>query len=380
MTAAAPPDGAGPVRDEDAFDIERVAGWLRENATDTTGLAGIPTVGQFGGGASNLTYLLRYAASPTFPSGRDLVLRRPPVGTKAKGAHDMRREHDLQAALAPAFPLVPRMVAYCQDEAILGSDFYVMERVEGLILRRDIPPELGLSADATRRLCVTAIDTLADLHAVDVDAAGLSALGRGPGYVARQVAGWSERYRRARTPDVPDAETVMAWLAGHQPPDRGTALIHNDFRFDNLVLDAAEPTRIVGVLDWELATVGDPLMDLGSALAYWVQADDDPVMRRLRRQPTHAPGMLTRAEVVEHYADRAGLEVSTEQWRFYEVFGLFRLAVIAQQIHFRFFHGQTTNPAFAEFGAAVAYLDHRSRSVLGLPEPGEDPERTLNVG
>ena len=149
---------------------------------------------------------------------------------------------------------------------------------------------------------------------------------------------------------------------------------------DSLILDPTDPTRIVGVLDWELATVGDPLMDLGSALAYWVQADDDPVMRRLRRQPTHAPGMLTRAEVVEHYADRAGLEVSTEQWRFYEVFGLFRLAVIAQQIHFRFFHGQTTNPAFAEFGAAVAYLDHRSRSVLGLPEPGEDPERTLNVG
>ncbi|MBK7271654.1 MAG: phosphotransferase family protein [Actinomycetales bacterium] len=366
MTAAsgAGPSGAGPVRDEDAFDVPRVASWLRENATDARGLDGIPEVGQFGGGASNLTYLLRYAASPTAPAGRDLVLRRPPAGTKAKGAHDMRREHDLQAALAPVFPLVPRMVACCQDHEVLGSDFYVMERVAGIILRRNLPAELGLDADTTRRLCVAAVDTLADLHAVDVEAAGLAGLGRGPGYVGRQVAGWSERYRKARTPDVPDAEAVMAWLAAEQPPDVATVLIHNDFRFDNLVLDPTDPTRIVGVLDWELATVGDPLMDLGSALAYWVQADDDLVMQRMRRQPTHAPGMLTRAEVVERYTERAGLVVSPEQWRFYEVFGLFRLAVIAQQIYYRFVHGQTSNPAFAEFGAAVAYLDYRSRSIL----------------
>ena len=362
--SGAGPSGAGPVRDEDAFDVPRVATWLRENATDARGLDGIPEVGQFGGGASNLTYLLRYAASPTSPAGRDLVLRRPPAGTKAKGAHDMRREHDLQAALAPVFPLVPRMVACCQDHEVLGSDFYVMERVAGIILRRNLPAELGLDADTTRRLCVAAVDTLADLHAVDVDDAGLAGLGRGPGYVGRQVAGWSERYRKARTPDVPDAEAVMAWLAAEQPPDVATVVIHNDFRFDNLVLDPTDPTRIVGVLDWELATVGDPLMDLGSALAYWVQADDDYVMQRMRRQPTHAPGMLTRAEVVERYTERAGLVVSPERWRFYEVFGLFRLAVIAQQIYYRFVHGQTTNPAFAEFGAAVAYLDHRSRSIL----------------
>ena len=366
MTAAsgAGSSGAGPVRDEDAFDVPRVASWLRENATDAGGLDGIPEVGQFGGGASNLTYLLRYAASATAPAGRDLVLRRPPAGTKAKGAHDMRREHDLQAALAPVFPLVPRMVACCQDHEVLGSDFYVMERVAGIILRRNLPAELGLDADTTRRLCVAAVDTLADLHAVDVEAAGLAGLGRGPGYVGRQVAGWSERYRKARTPDVPDAEAVMAWLAAEQPPDVATVLIHNDFRFDNLILDPTDPTRIVGVLDWELATVGDPLMDLGSALAYWVQADDDLVMQRMRRQPTHAPGMLTRAEVVGRYTERAGLVVSPEQWRFYEVFGLFRLAVIAQQIYYRFVHGQTTNPAFAEFGAAVAYLDYRSRSIL----------------
>ena len=359
--------GAGPVRDEDAFDVPRVAAWLREHAADPRGLDGIPEVRQFGGGASNLTYLLRYAASPTAPSGRDLVLRRPPVGTKAKGAHDMVREHDLQAALAPVFPLVPRMVACCQDETVLGSDFYVMQRVPGVILRRDVPPELGLDAAATHALCLAAIDTLADLHAIDITAAELAGLGRGEGYVQRQVGGWSERYRRARTPDVPDAEAVMAWLAEHQPHDVATVLVHNDFRFDNLVLDPSEPTRIVGVLDWELATVGDPLMDLGSSLAYWVQADDDPVMRRLRRQPTHAPGMLTRAHVVARYAERSGHEISPEQWLFYEVFGLFRLAVIAQQIHFRFFHGQTTNPAFAGLGAAVGYLDARSRRLLHLP-------------
>ena len=264
MTSGA---GAGPVRDEDAFDVPRVAAWLRENATDARGLDGIPEVGQFGGGASNLTYLLRYAASPTVPSGRDLVLRRPPVGTKAKGAHDMQREHDLQGALAPVFPLVPRMVACCPDVDVLGSEFYVMERVPGVILRRDLPPELGLDAAGTRRLCITAVDTLVDLHAVDVQAAGLAGLSRGPGYVGRQVAGWSQRYRKARTPDVPDAEQVITWLAAHQPDDVATVLIHNDFRYDNLVLDPAEPTRILGVLDWEMSTVGDTLMDLGSALA-----------------------------------------------------------------------------------------------------------------
>ena len=356
--------GAAPVRDEDAFDIERVATWLRENAAGEAGIDGTPEVQQFVGGASNLTYLLRYAGGPA-ADGRDLILRRPPTGTKAKGAHDMRREHDIQAALAPVFPAVARMVAFCADEDVVGSQFYVMERIEGTILRRDVPPELGLNRDDVAALCRTAIDTLVALHDVDVEAAGLADLDRGDGYVRRQVEGWCGRYRRARTDDVGDFEATMAWIVAHEPADRPHVLIHNDFRFDNLVLDPADPTRIVGVLDWEMATVGDPLMDLGAALAYWVQADDHPEFVAVRRQPTHTPGMLTRAEVVERYSSARGLEVTTEQWRFYDVFGAFRLAVIAQQIYYRFHLGQTSNPAYGQFREVVRFLDHHCTALIG---------------
>ncbi len=356
--------GAAPVREEDAFDVERVATWLRENASATADLVGTPEVRQFMGGASNLTYLLRYAGGPA-SAGRDLILRRPPTGTKARGAHDMGREHDIQAALAPVFPVVPRMVAYCGDESVIGSEFYVMERIEGTILRRDVPDELGLDREGVERLCRNAVDVLVALHDVDLDASGLAGFDRGDGYVRRQVEGWSGRYRRARTDDVGDFEATMAWLEAHQPDDRPHVLIHNDFRFDNLVLGPQDPTRVVGVLDWEMATVGDPLMDLSSGLAYWVQADDPPAFLAMRRQPTHTPGMLTRAEVVERYADARGLGVTPGQWRFYEVFGAFRLAVIAQQIYYRFHHGQTSNPAYGEFREVVRFLDHRCAALVG---------------
>lgn len=364
--------GAGVVRVEDAFDVEAVATWLRSvTPDDPTLLAGvdlgdddepvIPEVRQFSGGASNLTYVLR------FP-GMDLVLRRPPAGTKARGAHDMKREYHVQSALRPVYPLVPRMVGFCEDHSVIGSDFYVMERLEGTILRKDLPRELRPDVATIRRLSEAAVDALVDLHSVDVGAAGLDDLDRGEGYVRRQVEGWSARYRRARTPDVPDFAPVMKWLSANQPGDVGHCLVHNDFRFDNLVLDPDDLTRVIGVLDWEMATVGDPLMDLGGALAYWVQDDDGPVFKAFRRQPTHARGMLTRWEVVQRYAERSGLEISEDDWRFYEVFGLFRLAVIAQQINHRFFHGQTTNPAFRAFRPAVAFLEQRCLRIIRTGE------------
>lgn len=355
--------GAAPVRTEDAFDVDRAAAWIRENASDAAGLDATPEVSQFVGGASNLTYLLRYDGGPD-AGGRDLVLRRPPSGTKAKGAHDMRREHDLQAALAPSFPLVPTMVGHCGDEDVIGSEFYVMDRVVGTILRRDVPDELGLDLDGVNRLCRTAIDTLVALHDVDLKSSGLDVLDRGDGYVRRQVEGWTTRYRRARTPDVGDFEATIAWLDAHQPADLPHVLVHNDFRFDNLVLAPDDPTRVVGVLDWELATAGDPLMDLGSALAYWVQADDDAPSLAIRLQPTHTPGMMTRAEVVERYLEARGLDVTPEQWRFYEVFGAFRLAGIAQQIYYRFHHGQTTNPTYGGFRDVVRILDARCTRLI----------------
>lgn len=348
---------AREVRGEDAFDVAAVDAWLREHAEIADDAP--PEVRQFSGGASNLTYLLRYP-------DRDLILRRPPPGVKARSAHDMGREFRVQQRLAPVFPYVPEMVAFCDDPAVLGSDFYVMARVEGTIPRKQLPDGVAGDPDATRAMCTSIIDRLCDLHAIDPVAAGLADLGKGEGYVARQVDGWSRRYRDAKTWNVPSFERVMGWLDERQPGDVATCVIHNDFRLDNVVLaggrDRNSPMRVVGILDWEMATLGDPLMDLGGALAYWVEARDGRGMRLLQRQPTDLPGMLTRDEVVAHYAQRTGRDV--EDWVFYEVFGLFRLAVIVQQIYQRYHLKQTRNPAFRNFWVAVHYLDRRCRRVI----------------
>ncbi len=350
--------GARPVRDEDAFDVSVVAKWLRANASDPTGLEGTPQVRQFSGGASNLTYLLRYPA-------RDLIMRRAPKGTKAKGAHDMQREFQIQSKLGPVLEYVAPMVAFCDDEAVVGADFYVMERIDGVIPRSEWPADVPLPAERARQLCLNVIDVLVELHCVDVEAAGLAEVGKGSGYVRRQVEGWSLRYRNARTADVPDYEEVMAWLDAHQPDDVRNCLIHNDFKLDNLVLDSADPTRVVGILDWEMATLGDPLMDLAGSMAYWVQGDDDEGFQLMRRVPTHLPGMITRDEFVQRYCQAMGFELSSEQWRFYEAFGLFRLAVIAQQIYYRYYHGQTSNELYALLGSAVGIVDERLKELVG---------------
>ncbi len=349
------------VREEDAFDVATVAAWVREQAPDDLApdLEGEPRVRQFSGGASNLTYELAWPA-------RSLVLRRPPHGALGGSAHNMRREHDLQAALAPVFGHVPRMVALCTDQTVLGADFYVMEKLEGTVLGRDVPEEVDLGPEAATRLCENALDVLVELHDVDVTRVpGLAALDRGDGYVERQVGQWTSRYRDARTPDVPDFEQVMDWLAQRVPADHPHTLIHNDFRLDNLVLAEDDPTRIVGVLDWELATVGDPLMDLGGSMAYWTQADDGEEAQRMRLQPTALPGMLTREQMVRRYCSARGITVTPQEWTFYEVFGHFRLAGIAQQIYHRYHHGHTTNPRFAAFGPMVHVLEGRCRALIG---------------
>jgi aminoglycoside phosphotransferase (APT) family kinase protein len=310
----------------------------------------LPEVMQFRSGASNLTYLLKYP-------GRELVLRRPPVGMKAASAHDMKREFLIQSRLQPVYPLVPSMVALCDDQSVIGSDFYVMDRVIGDIFRRDIP-ESVTAADVSV-MADSLINGLVQLHAVD--ASILSELNKGHGYVQRQVEGWSKRYRNALTDDVPNGEKVMAWLDANRPDDVDSCVIHGDWRIDNVVFDL-EQARIVGVLDWELATVGDPLMDLGSALAYWVDRDDEPAFASLRRQPSHLPGMPTREEFVARYVQLSGRACA--DFTFYEVFGLFRLAVIIQQIWARYRAGQTTNPAFAGFGDAVNTLINRAEGKI----------------
>jgi aminoglycoside phosphotransferase (APT) family kinase protein len=350
MAGSRSSDREGSVRAGEELNVPAVDAWLKARVSD---LRGAPRVTQYSGGASNWTYRLAY-------ENYDLVLRRPPAGTKAKSAHDMSREYRVQRALRPVFPRVTEMIAYCDDASVIGSDFYVMRRLEGIIPRA----KLGVDLDPrrTRELCESFVDTLVALHQADVSGTDLASLGKGPGYPRRQVEGWTDRYERAHTWNSPTFRAVTRWLAANIPADVGTCVVHNDFRLDNVVLDATEPTRILGVLDWEMATIGDPLMDLGGSLAYWVQADDDPVARATRRQPTHLPGMLTRAEVVARYGSR--MKLATDRIAFYEVFGLFRLAGIIQQIYYRYHHGQTTNPRFKYFWIMAHYIDLRCRRLI----------------
>jgi aminoglycoside phosphotransferase (APT) family kinase protein len=319
-------------------------------------LAGKPVeVLQFPGGHSNLTYLLRVG-------DRDVVMRRPPFGTKVKSAHDMGREHRILRALAGHYPRAPRPLAYCDDESVIGAPFYVMERVRGVILRKEIPPELGLDEAGFRKLCENLIDALAELHALDYRSLGLADLGKPEGYVQRQVEGWTKRYFGSQTDAVPVVEQVAKWLAEHLPADSGAALIHNDFKFDNVVLDPAQPTRIVGILDWEMSTLGDPLMDLGTFLGYWVEAKDEEVMQFFRGGPTDKPGAPTRRELVERYSERTGRAVANPD--FYYVFGLFKTAVVIQQIYYRYRNGLTKDERFATFGAGVVALcEQAARSI-----------------
>ena len=335
-----------PVRDEDAFDIAKVHNWLNTYIDE----ASLPEVFQFRSGASNLTYLLKYP-------DRELVLRRPPVGTKAVSAHDMKREFLIQSRLKPVYDLVPHVIALCEDHSILGSDFYVMDRIQGEIFRRDVPE--SLSTDDISIMATSLVSGLSQLHSVD--ASVLAELNKGPGYVTRQVEGWSKRYRNALTDDVPDGEDVMNWLLAHKPDDVDSCIIHGDWRIDNMVFDLGQK-KLVGVLDWELATVGDPLMDLGSALAYWVDKDDEPMFASLRRQPSHLDGMPTRKEFIAKYLELSGRKC--DDFTFYEVFGLFRLSVIIQQIWARYKAGQTTNPAFKGFGMGVNILINRAQGLI----------------
>ena len=335
-----------PVRDEDVFDIGKVHSWLAPYIDQSH----LPEVFQFRSGASNLTYLLKYP-------DRELVLRRPPVGTKAVSAHDMKREFLIQSRLKPVFDLVPNVIALCDDDQILGSDFYVMEAVQGEIFRRDVPEtlrkeDISIMADSL-------VSGLARLHSVD--ASVLAELNKGAGYVARQVEGWSRRHRNALTDDVYDGEDIMAWLDANKPDDVGSCIIHGDWRIDNMVFDLGKK-KLVGVLDWELATVGDPLMDLGSALAYWVDRDDEPMFASLRRQPSHLDAMPTRREFIAKYLELSNRKC--DDFTFYEVFGLFRLTVIIQQIWARYRAGQTTNPAFKGFGMGVNILINRAQGLI----------------
>ncbi len=347
-------DTAGSVRAGEALPVEPVHEWLLQRVT---GLSGLPTVTQYSGGASNWTYCLTY---PDI----EFILRRAPAGTKAKGAHDMGREFRLQQALKPVYDYVPAMMGYCEDDSFIGSDFYVMEKITGVIPRKHFPRGLEVSETQSQHLCKNMFDSLIALHSVDYKQAGLDHLGKGEGYTERQISGWRSRYQKAKTWNVPSGKKVINWLENNLPSKEYICLTHNDFRLDNLVLDPNDITHINAVLDWELATLGDPLMDLGNTLAYWVEPGDDFMAQMTRRQPTHLPGMMSRSEIVDYYLSNMSLDV--DDFRFYEVYGLFRLAAIAQQIYYRYHHKQTRNPAFKRFWLFVHYLLWRcERAIKG---------------
>jgi aminoglycoside phosphotransferase (APT) family kinase protein len=327
------------VRPGEELPLDRLEAYLAATLPDVSGPV---SVQQFPGGYSNLTYLVRAGA-------QEWVLRRPPVGAAVRGGHDMLREHRLLTRLAPVYAKAPRPVAACEDLSVLGAPFYLMERVRGVILRRTTPfPE---SLDV-RALSEALVDTLADLHAVDVAAAGLGDLGKPEGYARRQVRGWTERWEASRGDAVPGVDAAAAWLAEQLWPEAPPAIVHNDFKYDNVVLDPERLSRIVAVLDWEMATLGDPLLDLGTSLAYWVDADDPEAWRRgALVDLTARPGSLTRLQVAQRWAQRTGRGLDALVAAY--VFGLFKVAVIVQQIYARFQRGLTKDPRFAELGAVV---------------------------
>jgi aminoglycoside phosphotransferase (APT) family kinase protein len=346
-------DKAEAIRQGEELDAEKLGSFLKAFDPELTGKLEIT---QFPRGYSNLTYLLTIGDT-------ELVLRRPPIGTKAKTAHDMSREFRMLSALRPVFPYCPKPILYSEDLSVMGSSFYVMERIKGIILRREQPSGIKFTPQQIDELCRKLVDVHVELHSIDYRAVGLMDYTKPEGYVQRQVEGWSRRYRAARTPDAPDCETVMQWLAASLPPDTTKpTVVHNDFRFDNAVLDENDPMKIIGVLDWEMATVGDPLMDLGNSLAYWVQNDDPPEMQLMRLTPVDLQGLFTRKEIVRYYGEKSGRAV--DDMHYYYCFGLFRLAVIAQQIYYRYYHGQTKDERFKMLVLAVQVLDQAANRVI----------------
>ncbi|ADV66872.1 phosphotransferase family protein [Deinococcus maricopensis] len=315
---------------------------------------------QFPGGFSNLTYLLRLGTA-------EYVLRRAPLGPVAAKAHDMAREYHLLGRVAPVFPAAPTPVLLCEDAAVIGATFYLMERRRGVIIRTKMPREYADVPHAARKASETLVDTLADLHAVDIHATGLSALGKPEGFNARQVEGWAGRWRRARTDDTPGTEVlgdeaVIAWLTAHTPAESAHTLVHNDYKLDNLMLDAHDPARVVALLDWEMTTVGDPLVDLGLTLCYWTQRGFPDGFRTPIGEPGAAMGFLTRAQFLDRYAQRSGRDLGNIVW--YEVLGVFKLAVIVQQIYARYHAGQTNDPRFAHLGRQAQALIREAQRQL----------------
>ncbi len=323
------------VRPGETLDLARLEPFLLSHFPHN---AGPVSVEQFPNGHSNLTYLVRFG-------DRQMVLRRPPFGSKVKSAHDMGREYRVLSKLHPVYPPAPEVLVYCDTDEVLGAPFYLMEAIRGVILRRDPPAGLPFESEMAKRLSESFIDNLVRLHRLDYSAIGLADLGKPQGYLERQVKGWMERYHGSKTDNLPEVEQISAWLNQNMPASSDATLIHNDYKYDNLVLDPADITKIIGVLDWEMSTIGDPLSDLGTALGYWVEPDDPDELQQMRWCPSTSPGNLTREQLIERYAKQTGRNISN--MAFYLTFARFKLAVIVQQIYYRYRQGLTSDARFA---------------------------------
>lgn len=343
-------DTAREVRAGEELDIPRLQAFLGEQC----GLSGPVEVRQFPSGFSNLTYSVRVGE-------RELVLRRPPFGSKVKSAHDMGREYRVLNALSRVYSPAPRPLIHCDDTSVLGAPFYIMERICGVILRGKKPENFSMPPDGVRTCCEALVRNLAALHAIDFEAAGLADLRKTGSYVERQVMGWTDRYYGSQTDDIPAIDQTAQWLKTNYPADTAACIVHGDYKFDNIVLDPNDLTRIIGVLDWEMATIGDPLMDLGTVLSYWVEPGD-PSMGRVQCFLTSEPGAMTRREVADYYGKVTGCDVSNI--RFYFVFALLKLAVIVQQIYYRYKQGLTQDERFAPLIFMVGALGLRATDVI----------------
>lgn len=326
-------DQAAPVRAGEELNTTALNQYLAAQLPD---FGGITAVKQFPGGYSNLTYLIETPQTA-------YVLRRPPVGANIKSAHDMGREFRVLSLLKPVYAKVPQPVLYCNDNSILGAPFYLMQRVNGVILRNRPPKGLDLTPQLMQAISEATIDNLAQLHALDVKKTGLLELGKPTGYVKRQVSGWIQRYYKAETDEIAEMNLLAQWMPDNLPPETTAAFIHNDYKYDNLVLNPHDLTQIIAVLDWEMATVGDPLMDLGTTLAYWAQANEHPALTQFSL--TSLPGNLTRDQALQRYALKSGRNI--DDFVFYYAFGCFKIGVICQQIYARYKQGFTTDPRFA---------------------------------
>ena len=346
-----------PIRVGEELNLPALESYLRQHLPELPrgeqlGSASI-AVEQFPGGHSNLTYLVKLG-------GHEFVLRRPPFGPVAPTAHDMPREYRLLVAVHPLFRLAPLPYLLCEDTSVIGVPFYLMERRRGLVIRRETPKEIGDDLDLRRRVSEGMVDTLAMLHSVDIYSSGLVNIGKPVGFVTRQVKGWTERWHRSKIDELAEIDQVIEWLAKRLPPEpepeanRPATLVHNDFKLDNTMLDPKDPARVVAVLDWEMCTVGDPLIDVGIFLCYWAKKEDPEARRESISPVTTEPGWISRQDIIDRYAAKTGRDLSGIA--FYEVFALFKVAVVLQQIYFRYARGQTHDERFKDFDQRVSGL------------------------